>query len=602
MNTTLTRCSIRNPQGKMPVGISSFAQLLQGDYCFVDKTLFIQEILDAGDGVTLITRPRRFGKTINLSMLCAFLRQPAQKQNDLFDSLAISRQGMQYQQERGKRPVLFLSFRAVKESSWGDAYTRMQSLLSKLTEEVSRDGPVNKLAHAQQTILQRVIHQQASPVQCKEILAILTELLTLKHAGLTPWVVVDEYDTPMQAAYQYNYYKPMRNLMRGLLSDCLKENDYLHRGVVTGILRIAKEDIFSDLNNLGVYGVLDDPFTASFGFTTPEVQQLLQQRKLQHTFAAVSAWYDGYRFGEDRPVTVYNPWSLVNYAANPTRQPKEYWVNTGSTSLLQHLMSVTNSRDTDAIETLLLGNSIERDVADNLALRELEHLGEALWSIALTAGYVTATRTRQGTLGRKAMLRIPNREVRIAFQRMVLGWLNKVPNNTSSSLVQALLANDPEQFTQRLAVFVRATLSYFDVGASTAQPDANEEPLQPQPEHAYHMLMLGMLAHVADEYRIRSNRETGCGRSDVLLIPVDPAENRPGIIMEFKQVATQQNLQQAAQEALEQIQSKDYVAEFADHPPKQMTAYGIAFCGKATAVKHQTLTPHAQSVATTPTL
>ncbi|MEM7403613.1 MAG: AAA family ATPase, partial [Myxococcota bacterium] len=452
--------------------------------------------------------------------------------------------------------------------------------------------------------LQHMLQGDATQNEWEGALKLLCKLLTLHHKQ-APLLLLDEYDTPIHKAYMQSrqdkedihskdsYYDQMITFVRSLLGAALKGNDtFLNKAVITGILRVAKEDIFSDLNNLGVYGVLDDPFTQFFGFTTTEVKQLLQQRQLQHTFTVVSQWYDGYRFGEDRPVTLYNPWSVVSYVANAMQLPKDYWVNTGSTALIQNFLNSRNQADIDAIESLLLGHSIERDVADNLALRELESLGEALWSVALTSGYLTVVRTRQGVVGRKAMLRIPNYEVRIAFQRLVYGWLNKVPNNSSSRLVQALLRADAAAFAERLAVFVRATVSYFDVAsAGTQQQHAREESLLSQPEWAYHMLMLGMLAHVADEYRIRSNRQSGCGRPDVLLIPVDPAEKRPGIVMEFKTAASAQALDQAAQEALQQIQAKDYMAEFADHPPAAVLALGIAFYKKQTAVQH-VLQPH----------
>ncbi|MEM7403285.1 MAG: AAA family ATPase, partial [Myxococcota bacterium] len=275
MSDIVQQNPIVNPTGKVPVGVSDFAKLRQGGYCFVDKTLFIKEFLDVGAEVTLITRPRRFGKTINLDMLCRFLRQPASDNEDLFAGLAISKAGQQYQQERGKRPVLFISFRTIKESCWENAYTRMLELLSKLVEETCRDAPIGKLAETQQQTVERVIHKQATATECKSILAILTELLALKHNGLKPWLAIDEYDAPMQAAYQYNYYKDMRDLMKGLLGDCLKDGNFLHQAVLTGILRVAKEDIFSELNNPGVYGVLDQPYASWFGFTEHEVNQLL---------------------------------------------------------------------------------------------------------------------------------------------------------------------------------------------------------------------------------------------------------------------------------------------------------------------------------------
>ncbi|MEM7589766.1 MAG: AAA family ATPase, partial [Myxococcota bacterium] len=523
--------------------------------------------------------------------------QTGHREPDLFANLLIA-QDKQAMQHRGKYPVIALTFKDMKAAVWQEAFTQLRSLLSK---EIDRHPECKQFEVAgfgdeERRQWARILSpHEATQSDWKQALQLLCKLLTL-HYKQSPWLFLDEYDTPIHKAYMQSrqdkenirdknaYYNQMVTFIRGLLGMALKGNDaFLHKAVITGILRVAKEDIFSDLNNLGVYGVLDDPFAQFFGFTQPEVQQLLQQRQLRHTCAAVSEWYDGYLFGEDRPVTIYNPWSVVSYAANPTQHPKEYWINTGSTSLIEQLINSQNRADADAIESLLLGQSIERDVADNLALRELESLGEALWSVALTSGYVTAVRTRPGVLGRKALLRIPNREVRIAFQRIALSWLNKVPNNTSSSLVQALLDGDAVQFAQHLSLFVQATVSYFDVGSSTLQEHGGQQ------EWAYHMLMLGMLAHVTDEYRIRSNRESGQGRPDVLLIPVDPAEKRPGIVMEFKAARSPDTLEQAAQEALAQIEAKGYVAEFADHPPERVLAFGIAFHGKKTAVKHRVL-------------
>ncbi|MEM7403631.1 MAG: AAA family ATPase [Myxococcota bacterium] len=262
MSDTMQDNPIVNPSGGMPVGVSDFAKLRQSDCCFVDKTLFIKEFLDVPTEVTLITRPRRFGKTINLDMLCRFLRQPASDQEDLFEGLAISKAGQQYQRERGKRPVLFMSFRTIKESCWNNAYTRMSGLLSDIAQEVSQEASLDCLTNNQQDILHKVIHKQADSVECKSILVILTKLLTHQHAGMGPWLAIDEYDAPMQAAYQYNYYKDMRDLMKGLLGDCLKDGHFLHRAILTGILRVAKEDIFSELNNPGIYGVLDQPYAS----------------------------------------------------------------------------------------------------------------------------------------------------------------------------------------------------------------------------------------------------------------------------------------------------------------------------------------------------
>ena len=260
MSPSMEHKSIVNPKGDMPVGVSDFARLVQDDYCFVDKTLLIKELLDSGDKVTLITRPRRFGKTINLDMLCKFFRDPPGGEKDLFAGLAISRTGDKYLQERGKRPVLSLTLKDIKEPSWEAAFENLRNLLASLVAEISKDAPVDQLLEPEQRALAKVTSEKALPHECKKTLLILTKLLALKHNGMTPWVILDEYDTPMQAAYQYNYYSPMKDLIRGLLGTSLKDNPYLHRAVITGIVRIVREDIFSGLNNPGIFGVLDNPF------------------------------------------------------------------------------------------------------------------------------------------------------------------------------------------------------------------------------------------------------------------------------------------------------------------------------------------------------
>ncbi|MEM7403576.1 MAG: AAA family ATPase, partial [Myxococcota bacterium] len=344
---------IVNPTGSMPVGVSDFAKLRQEGYCFVDKTLFIKEFLDVRGDVTLITRPRRFGKTINLDMLCRFLRQPASDKEDLFAGLAIGKAPQQYQQERGKRPVLFISFRTIKQSNWKDAFWKLRNLLADLVSHTCQDAPVDQLSPSQQRILDRVAQEQALPVECEKTLVILTKLLTLKHNNLAPWIAIDEYDAPMQAAYQHGYYKQMRDLMKGLLGDCLKDSHFLHRAVLTGILRVAKEDIFSDLNNPGTFGVLDDRYATRFGFTQQEVQQLLQRRELSDRFDTICQAYDGYRFGQDRPVEVYNPWSVIRYVSQPTKQPGLHWVNTSDNYLIHQLLTRANTDTKKGLHELL---------------------------------------------------------------------------------------------------------------------------------------------------------------------------------------------------------------------------------------------------------
>ncbi|MEM7588874.1 MAG: AAA family ATPase [Myxococcota bacterium] len=532
---------IINPTGKMPVGVSDFMELVQEDYCFVDKTLFIQELLDSGDKISLITRPRRFGKTLNLSMLCAFLREPAQKQNDLFAGLAISKQpaqqqSTQYQQERGKRPVLFLSLRKIKETHWEAGFRRLRSLLANLVAQTSQEAPVNQLSEPQQRALDKVLQEQALPDECKTVLATLTELLTLKHNGMTPWVCIDEYDAPMQAAYQYNYYKPMRDLMKGLLGDCLKDNSFLHRAMLTGIVRVAKEDIFSDLNNLGVFGVLDDRFASCFGFVEHEVKQLLVQRNLSNRFDLIQKAYNGYRFGHD------------------TSEATHY----STTQILK----------------------------ENVPLCFLENSSEHLWGLLLASGYVTAASNpkTENALSQMVQLRIPNQEVSSVYNDLLRRWLTPGSGTDGANLLDALVQGQVEEFAAHFERFVLESMSYFD--------KSND-----QPERFYHGFVLGMMQHLRDRYVVDSQRESGLGRYDLALEP--KYKTLPGFVMEFKTcVRKTDSLTDTAQKALQQIQDKQYHVDLMARGVQTVIVLGSAFKGKQVSVAHTSLNNTSGSMQT----
>ncbi|MEM7589218.1 MAG: AAA family ATPase [Myxococcota bacterium] len=595
-----TSARIVNPQGLLPRGTDDFAQAMREGCCMVDKSLFIQNVLDTSDRVLLITRPRRFGKTTNLSMLRHFFEHPPTAQNTstsnppsqqrtqcLFAKLLIA-QDKHVMQHQGQYPVIALTFKNVKETTWDKAYDKLCTLLHNeiLRHQEALDFQnLEEFARIHGSVWQRILDRTATQNDWESSLQLLCKLLTLHHKQ-PPWLLLDEYDTPIHKAYvqskqdkedvhdKGSYYARMIGFIQGLFSSCLKGNDaFLHKAVITGILRVAKEDIFSSLNNLGVFGVMDDAFASFFGFTKPEVQELLQQRDLSHRLPAVSQWYDGYRFGEDHPVTIYNPWSVVSYTAYPTQQPKPYWVNTGSTGLIEHLIEVNKEQDDkQAIETLLLGNSIQRDVADDMPLRELRGLEQALWSILLTSGYLTAQPAQAGIVGRWASLRVPNQEVRIAFQRLALRWLCNIPANPLPTMLQALLAGDVHTFSEQLNKLIACTLSFFDLGGTAS-------------EKSYHMFLLGLLSHVNGDYKVRSNRESGRGRPDLLLVPLQQSDRCPGIVMEFKIADSEDRLPQAAQAALRQIEQKAYAAEFQDYPPFYVLKLGVAFCGKKAAVR-----------------
>ncbi|MEM7403627.1 MAG: AAA family ATPase [Myxococcota bacterium] len=443
MNHSASKHSVRivNPDGLMPRGISDFAKMVQQQRCFVDKSLLIQDIVHCDDDIILITRPRRFGKTMNMSMLQHFFAKQQEQEGGfaLFTELLIA-QNEQAMQHSGKYPVIALTFKDIKSATWEEACKQLCRLIHRELERhlVMDQVDATCLLPSEQKELQRMLQNSAEPIEWKNSLQLLCKLLTL-HYKQAPWLLLDEYDTPIHAAYvqsqkdqeeiqqKDSYYSQMIDFMRSLLGMALKGNDtYLHKAVITGILRVAKEDIFSDLNNLGTYGVMDWRFDHCFGFTQAEVDALFEKRSLSQHLSTAQQWYDGYIFGRQE---IYNPWSIVSFISNLPQPAQEYWVNTGSSTLVGRLITAGSAADRQAVETLLLNNTVQRDVSDNLALRELEGLGQALWSILLTSGYITAVDTQDAVVGKLATLCIPNHEVRKAFQRLALQWFKEAPDN-----------------------------------------------------------------------------------------------------------------------------------------------------------------------------
>ncbi|MEM7495395.1 MAG: AAA family ATPase [Myxococcota bacterium] len=592
IGATATQPPVRilNPGGPVPRGVENFAEAVTGRYCLVDKSPFIRQILDCDDKVMLITRPRRFGKTINMSMLQAFFERPREgdKTADLFNGMLIQQAPDGIIEQKRQYPVISLSFKDVKETCWQDA---REHLCQLLRDEVSRQWPAEMdeaclrgLLPSQQEALRHVVDGEASDLQWRNSLWALCAGLTRQY-GRPPLVLLDEYDTPLHAAYAHTkpeeledggcYFNRMVQFMRGLLGTALKGKDTaFHKAVITGILRVAKENIFSGLNNPGVYGVTEERFASSFGFTEAEVADLLAARGLRDRFDAVRDWYNGYRFGGDTPATIYNPWSVISYATNPTQIPRPYWVNTSGNELVHSMLEKSNDpQDRADMETLLLGGAVEKEISDSLALRDLPNLSDALWSILLTSGYLTVDHGETPLFGTR--LRVPNKEVQFVYRRLVTGWFHKsAASHVLPAALKALAAGNVEQFARHLTTFAGSSLSYFDFAG-------------PEPERVYHALVLGMLAYLSDAYRIRSNRESGRGRSDLVLIPNDP--KRRGIVMEFKVVRTEDQLKQAAQAALQQIKDKNYAAEFAQRQCSFVLAVGIAFAGKSLAAAHERL-------------
>ncbi|MEM7402466.1 MAG: AAA family ATPase [Myxococcota bacterium] len=597
-----------NSQGPLPRGMDDFAKAITRGCCLVDKTPLIGHILNGDDEVTLITRPRRFGKTTNMSMLRYFFETPPEGTNTkaLFDGLLVAedRATMEHQ---GCYPVISLTLKSAKLPTWERAYGELCRLIY---EEIQRhpqalDWRIGEFERMHGDAWQRLLSRtEATQDDWCHSLQLLCKLLTLQHnkdnpnqfAWTYPIVLIDEYDAPIHAAYTHSikhgedlnddesHYGCMIGFIRSLLGNALKGNKYLHKAVLTGILRVTKEDIFSGLNNPGVYGVLNYRFSSSFGFTPQEVRKLLTQRGLQDCFDEVGDWYDGYRFGRE---TIYNPWSVVSYLANTQERAQLYWVNTSDNALVHTLLRQADAEMKDELLQLLLDSSkqIVRPIVEEPPLRKLTGSSGELWGLLLASGYATcdgASRPPEGG-SQQARLRLPNAEVKSLYKDLIESWFSQEPRKEQTTgMIKALLAGNGDLFTQRLQAFVLTSLSYFSTSGDA-------------PERVYQAFVLGLLVQLEQDYLLRSERETGEGRADVLLIPKQPS--KPGIVLEFKlaesvwgqqdQTVVQQGLQQTAQAALQQIKNKNYAAEFADRQCSFVLAVGVGFVGKQLATTHE---------------
>ena len=602
MQTHEAKPNILNPQGPMPRGIDDFAKAIVGKCCLVDKTLFIEHILNGGDEVTLITRPRRFGKTINMGMLRYFFEKPTEgvDMRKLFDNTLIA-QNSTVMQQQGQYPVISLTFKGAKLPTWREAYNKLCSLIRREIERhaESKEFTIAGFAKDEQESWRRLLSRtEATQNDWSDSLQLLCKLLTLHHNknnrnSLTwtyPIVLIDEYDAPIHAAYTHSvqrgeslkddnsYYRRMAGFMRSLLGNALKGNSYLYKAVLTGILRVAKEDIFSELNNPGVYGVLDWKFASFFGFTLQEVRKLFEQRDAQQYLDSARRWYNGYRFGQE---TIYNPWSVVSFAGNLPQPPRAHWVNTSDNALIHTLLRRSDAGMKEELLQLLSGTSqhVVRSILDDTPLRMLTGSARELWSLLLASGYATcdAVVHPQDGGSPQAHLRLPNTEVTSLYKSLIEGWFSQEPRQQQTAqMVRALLCEHVDDFTQQLQQFVHTSMSYFDVS-------------EQDPERVYQAFALGLLLQLEQHYRLRSEREAGHGRADLLLLPKQP--HKPGIILEFKRARNtdDKHLQHTAQTALQQIKDKNYAAEFADQHCSVVLAIGIAFAGKQLATAYERL-------------
>ncbi|MDJ0838717.1 MAG: AAA family ATPase [Acidobacteriota bacterium] len=553
----------------VPIDISNFRKLREGNFYYVDKSLLVADVVRSGAEVILLPRPRRFGKTINLSMLHHFFDRSSEDSASLFHGLAVSRQA-DIMAHCGQYPTVFLSFKDVKVTDFETCYDRLASSLARLYRQHEETIAQADPRGLDKRMVEDILNGTAKTAHLQDALSLLTELL-YRACGKKVMVLIDEYDTPIYAGYRYNYYDEIVAFMRDLLCGALKDNDYLQKGVMTGILRIAKESIFSGLNNLDVHTLLDEPYAQHFGFTSNEVAEVLHDAGLDDRLEEVKNWYNGYRFGSH---TIYNPWSIMNLAANPGAACRPYWVNTSDNQLIHDLVTGNNAIPREALETLMQDETVEEVLETNMVLNRLN--SRSIWAMLTFSGYLKPTETTIANGRFVCKLTIPNLEVRNFYEDTVTGWIEEqVGSMGLKPLTEALLAEDIPRLSDLFGNMVKGVLSYHDTGGE-------------EPERVYHPFLLGMLIALRENYRVQSNRESGHGRYDVLVTPED--KTKTGFIFEFK-TCGDKTPEEAASAALQQIQTQGYAHELWEAGLKKARAIAVAVSGKRTYLNSVVLKP-----------
>ena len=557
---------------KLPVGIDSFEKLRREAFYYVDKTGLIIDLLNNWGEVNLFTRPRRFGKTLNMSMLKSFFEIGADR--TLFDGLAISRETALCEAYMGRFPVVFVSLKGVDGLTFEEAYGMLRRILRS---EFSRLGFLKqseRIAEDDKRPFERFLKEQDTMDDVQESLKMLSSLL-YQHYGQKTILLIDEYDVPLDKAFQHGYYKEMVTLIRGLFGQALKTNDYLQFAVLTGCLRVSKESIFTGLNNFKVLSITDSRFDEHFGFTDAEVKTLLDDYNLTAHYGETKEWYDGYRFGS---VDVYCPWDVINHVdrlcGEPNAEPQAYWINTSGNDLVKRFVDKADKTTQGEIERLIAGEAIEKAVRLELTYNEIDNSIDNLWSVLFTTGYLT----QAGKVERSVYkLIIPNREVREVFILQIQEWFKETvvqDEKPMQAFCQAFLDGNAEEIQKRLTVILGKMISILDTKTKDDQK-----------ENFYHGLLLGLLRSEPN-WLILSNAESGDGFSDILVEPEDPDT---GIVIEVKYSPTLAGMESACVTALEQIKSKHYDERLRNEGRENATAFGIAFCKKRCRVVFEKL-------------
>jgi hypothetical protein len=545
------------------IGLQNFEEVITKNCFYVDKTLFIKEWWERMDSVTLITRPRRFGKTLNMNMLERFFSVEYEGKGEVFEGLNIWNE-QKYRDLQGTYPVIFLSFANLKERNFEMTKKKLCHLITKLYTKNSFLLDTVKLKDADRNYYKSVSETMDESTASMALYNMCDYLS--RYYEKKAIVLIDEYDTPMQEAYLGGYWDELVSFTRNLFNSTFKTNPFLERGLMTGITRVSRESMFSDLNNLNVVSTTSDEYATSFGFTEKEVFDAMDEMGMTNK-AEAKEWYDGFTFGHTRDI--YNPWSIVNYLDEKCAKP--YWVNTSSNGLVNRLVRKGNSGIKIDIEKLMNGESIHKCIDEQIVYGELDITRDAIWSLMVASGYL---RLDNAVTGEKTEcdLSITNREVLSMFRKMVTDWF-RTEDDSYNEFIKALLAADLEAMNEFMNRVSESIFSSFDTG---------KNPSRTQPERFYHGFVLGLMVDLQGRYVITSNRESGFGRYDIMLEPQN--DNDPAIIIEFKVINKrhENSLEETVQAALTQIKEKDYARQLTDRgfAPERIHSYGFAFQGK----------------------
>ena len=552
--------TIRQPDLPLPIGISDY-RLASTEYYYIDKTMMIKDFLDERPMVSLFTRPRRFGKTLNMDMLRTFFEKTDKDTSVYFKDKKIWACGNKYREYQGKYPVIFLSFKDVKFNTWEETFDAIKDLFSKETSRHSELIGNEKLSASDKKRINSLVAGDCSAVELSGALATLSQALHEYH-GIAPIIIIDEYDTPIQQGHVKGFYDEVIGFMRNLFSGGLKDNPHLSYGFLTGILRVAKESIFSGLNNLKINSILDKKYSAYFGLTADEVKEMAAYYGVPEKYEEICTWYDGYRFGETE---IFNPWSVINYFGNDS-QARAYWQSTGSNEIIGEILGEADETIYEKLNALMQGESFLTYIDTGVIYPQVKSNPSSVYSFLLVAGYLKVIKCDPAFSGDfMCEVALPNKEIAFVYNKEILQKLHKiVPQATAISIQEAIYSNNATALQKHIGTLLMQSASSYDTVG----------------ENFYHGLVLGLCATLDNRYYITSNRESGEGRYDICLCPKDT--KMPGVLIELKAAkdCSDDELKVLSETALKQINDRKYDTELTTKGVKNVFKYGVAFSGK----------------------